>query len=185
LAARHCLSPRKIRNLCLSCLQDSELCVLDRSHVIHRHWPRISADRRRCRHRHVRIRSIGAAAYWHSLHSMLGGVYVTVRCPSVRLSVPFARCSSVRRSSTGPQQCAQQQMQVVPRLQLSWEAEYRLVNTVQCVLGKKKIKCVKKLKQYEHEIHLSQFCSLAVLDPRVGHTIDVFSPFIFLLCHSD
>ena len=29
------------------------------------------------------------------------------------------------------------------------------------------------------------FCSLAVLDPRVGHTVDVLSPFIPVLCHSD
>ena len=29
------------------------------------------------------------------------------------------------------------------------------------------------------------FCSLAFLDPRVGHTMDVFSPFISILCHSD
>ena len=29
------------------------------------------------------------------------------------------------------------------------------------------------------------FCSLAVLDPRVGHTMHVLSPFIPLLCHSD
>jgi len=29
------------------------------------------------------------------------------------------------------------------------------------------------------------FCSLAVLDPRVGHTMDVLSPFITVLCHSD
>ena len=28
-------------------------------------------------------------------------------------------------------------------------------------------------------------CSLAVIDPRVGHTIDVLSPFILVLCHSD
>jgi len=28
-------------------------------------------------------------------------------------------------------------------------------------------------------------CSLAVLDPRVGHTTDVLSPFIPVLCHSD
>ena len=28
------------------------------------------------------------------------------------------------------------------------------------------------------------FCSLAVLDPRVGHTMDVLSPFILVLCHS-
>jgi len=26
------------------------------------------------------------------------------------------------------------------------------------------------------------FCSLAVLDPRVGHTIDILSPFISVLC---
>ena len=29
------------------------------------------------------------------------------------------------------------------------------------------------------------FCSLAVLDPRVGQTMDVLSPFIPVLCHSD
>jgi len=29
------------------------------------------------------------------------------------------------------------------------------------------------------------FCSLVVLDPRVGHTMDVLSPFIPVLCHSD
>ena len=30
------------------------------------------------------------------------------------------------------------------------------------------------------------FCSLAVLDPRVGHTMDVLPPFILsILCHSD
>jgi len=29
------------------------------------------------------------------------------------------------------------------------------------------------------------FSSLAVLDPRVGHTMDVLSPFISVLCHSD
>ena len=28
-------------------------------------------------------------------------------------------------------------------------------------------------------------CSLAVLDPRVGHTTDVLSPFVHVLCHSD
>ena len=28
------------------------------------------------------------------------------------------------------------------------------------------------------------FCSLAVLDPRVGHIMDVLSPFISVLCHS-
>ena len=29
------------------------------------------------------------------------------------------------------------------------------------------------------------FCSLAVLDPTVGRTMDVLSPFIPVLCHSD
>jgi len=29
------------------------------------------------------------------------------------------------------------------------------------------------------------FCSLAVLDPSIGHTMDVLSPFISILCHSD
>jgi len=34
-------------------------------------------------------------------------------------------------------------------------------------------------------LSLVLFCSLAVLDPRVGHTMDVLSPFISGLCHSD
>jgi len=29
------------------------------------------------------------------------------------------------------------------------------------------------------------FCSLAVLDPSVGHTMDVLSPFISVLCLTD
>ena len=29
------------------------------------------------------------------------------------------------------------------------------------------------------------FCSSAVLDPKIGHTVDVLSPFISVLCHSD
>jgi len=33
--------------------------------------------------------------------------------------------------------------------------------------------------------HELLFCSLAVLDPRVGHNMDVLSPFISVLCHSD
>ena len=33
--------------------------------------------------------------------------------------------------------------------------------------------------------NLVLFCSLAVLDPRVGHTRYVLSPFIPVLCHSD
>ena len=34
-------------------------------------------------------------------------------------------------------------------------------------------------------VGLSTVLFLAVLDPRVGHTMDVLSPFIFVLCHSD
>ena len=34
-------------------------------------------------------------------------------------------------------------------------------------------------------MQLLRFCSSAVLDPRVGHTMDVLSPFIPVLCHSD
>jgi len=29
------------------------------------------------------------------------------------------------------------------------------------------------------------FCFLAVFDPRVGHTMDVLSPFVPVLCHFD
>ena len=39
------------------------------------------------------------------------------------------------------------------------------------------------VKKKENKTYL--FCSLAVLDPRVGHTMDVLSPFIPVLCHSD
>jgi len=36
--------------------------------------------------------------------------------------------------------------------------------------------------------HSNLFCSLAILDPTVGHTMDIlpaFSPFSFVLCHSE
>ena len=36
-----------------------------------------------------------------------------------------------------------------------------------------------------HLMRAVLFRSLAVLDPRVGHTMDVLSPFIPVLCHSD
>jgi len=50
---------------------------------------------------------------------------------------------------------------------------------------------VNKSRLYEYKRFLPYgqhhvlFCSLAVLDPRVGHTMDVLSPFISVLCHSD
>ena len=40
------------------------------------------------------------------------------------------------------------------------------------------------LQKY-YDKYISCSCSLAVLDPRVGHTMDVLSPFIPVLCHSD
>ena len=44
--------------------------------------------------------------------------------------------------------------------------------------------CVRTRPAYWPE-YAALFCSLAVLDPRVGHTMDVLSPFISVLCHSD
>jgi len=35
------------------------------------------------------------------------------------------------------------------------------------------------------EAYAYDSCCLAVLDPRVGHTMDVLYPFISILCHSD
>jgi len=51
-----------------------------------------------------------------------------------------------------------------------------------------KIQCCTMLFWHSHKCpflmgHL--FCSLAFLDPKVGHTMDVLSPFISILCHSD
>jgi len=48
---------------------------------------------------------------------------------------------------------------------------------------------IRRLQQFttdtETLLNSVLFCSLAVLDPRVGHTMDVLSPFISILCHSD
>ena len=41
------------------------------------------------------------------------------------------------------------------------------------------------LYSQESTFPLVLLCSLVVLDPSVGHTIDVLSPFISVLCHSD
>jgi len=35
------------------------------------------------------------------------------------------------------------------------------------------------------DVAMGLFCSLAALDLRVGHIMDVFSPVISVLCHSD
>jgi len=43
--------------------------------------------------------------------------------------------------------------------------------------------CHLRLHLAGHESN-TLFCSLAVLNPRVGHTTDVLSPFISVLCHS-
>ena len=40
---------------------------------------------------------------------------------------------------------------------------------------------------HQHQMYAPDavlFCSLAVLDPRVGHSMDILSPFISVLCHS-
>jgi len=44
---------------------------------------------------------------------------------------------------------------------------------------------MKKKKKKKKKDNMVLFCSLAVLDPRVGHTMDVLSPLIPVLCHSD
>ena len=45
------------------------------------------------------------------------------------------------------------------------------------------------LQQFRPAISLfvlqTLFCSFAVFNPRVGHTMDVLSPFISVLCHSN
>ena len=41
------------------------------------------------------------------------------------------------------------------------------------------------MKKKKKKDNMVLFCSLAVLDPRVGHTMDVLSPLIPVLCHSD
>jgi len=49
--------------------------------------------------------------------------------------------------------------------------------------------CVDNISNAAVRKHVSEllvlFCSLAILDPRVGHTMDVLSPFISVLCNSD
>jgi len=41
------------------------------------------------------------------------------------------------------------------------------------------------LQQHHQPLPAVPFCSLTILDPRVGHTLDVLSRFISVLCHSD
>ena len=50
------------------------------------------------------------------------------------------------------------------------------------VVGSKTVLPVVNTHMYQYRTHLiDKFCSLAVLDPRVGHTMDVLSPFIPVL----
>ena len=80
-----------------------------------------------------------------TVHVVCHRVCVTIRCPSVRLSVlscgirrvcccgPGGRGISIvssgqlRPATAAPQHGAQQRMQAVPRLKSTWEAEHRLV----------------------------------------------------------
>ena len=41
------------------------------------------------------------------------------------------------------------------------------------------------MKIPESLISISRIASTNWLDPRVGHTVDVLSPFISVICHSD
>jgi len=45
--------------------------------------------------------------------------------------------------------------------------------------------CSRIFEQFKMAAACSCSCSLAVLDPRVGHTMDVLSLFITVLSHSD
>jgi len=45
--------------------------------------------------------------------------------------------------------------------------------------------CSKGAQLVHKAVYCSLIWSLAVLNPRVGHTMDVLSPFIPVLCHSD
>jgi len=42
-----------------------------------------------------------------------------------------------------------------------------------------------RVKIVRMAVEVNGFCSLAVFDPRVGHTMGVLSPFISVLCRSD
>ena len=45
--------------------------------------------------------------------------------------------------------------------------------------------CIYKVHHELSSCKLNLFCSLAVLNPSADHTMDVLSPFISVLCHSD
>jgi len=47
------------------------------------------------------------------------------------------------------------------------------------------IKYIPQVNSSFSSIWIVLFCSLAILDPRVGHTMDVLSPYVPVLCHSD
>jgi len=52
-------------------------------------------------------------------------------------------------------------------------------------LSERTVKLVNSTKRMPWIVVMVLLCSLAVLDPRVGHTMDVLSLFIPVLCHSD
>ena len=51
--------------------------------------------------------------------------------------------------------------------------------------GREVSRAFEKILTDGYKANMVLFCSLAVLDPRVGHIMDVLSPFIPVLCHSD
>jgi len=101
---------------------------------------------------------------------MRSDIYVTVGRPSVCLSVPaFGRCGGF--AAVGP--AGRRYRSIAARAALSSipaAARRAAANAGSATLSAG----VANL-----------FCSLAVLDPRVGHAMDVLSLFIPVLCHSD
>jgi len=87
-------------------------------------------------------------------------------------------------------QCQKQSYQQHSQLQCATDKQKTEKNQINTVIinfsfNITTISAIKTTKYISHQHVPVLFCSLAVLDPRVGHTMDVLSPFISVLCHSD
>jgi len=63
--------------------------------------------------------------------------------------------------------------------------EYILKGVVNAVLGQEHGIVCRRCLFIMLRLYFTLSCSLAVLDPWVGYTMNVLSPFIPVLCHSD
>ena len=93
-------------------------------------------------------------------------------------------CVTKREMIGRPRVCCLHTISDISPIQFNWNfTKAKGVETATCI--EVKCKSWQWRMQCDTTVASVPFCSSAILDPRVSNTIDVLSPFIPVLCHSD